>query len=40
MGAKEADELIDKQELPMKESAKGRKIYFYVEEKESRSATK
>ena len=40
VGAKEAHELIANKELPMKENAKGRKIYFYVEEKESRCATK
>ena len=40
VGTREAHELIDSEELPMKENAQGRKIYFYVEEKESRTATR
>ena len=40
VGTREAHELIDNEELLRKKNAQGRKIYFYVEEKESRSATK
>lgn len=40
VGAAEAEDMIQGNELPTKESASGRPLYWFVEEKESRSASK
>ena len=40
VGAAEAEDMIFNEECPTKQSAKGRTLYFYMEEKEMREARK